>query len=103
MTTSQEPRCQRCRYLATFCKCTQGPLLELLTPGQAAQASVDHESGGALLMSKEVARLFRVDSKTVIRWAKDGRIPREAIVLTLGGHRRYKSSFIQALLHRESP
>jgi len=39
-----------------------------------------------LLTPGEVGRLFRVDPKTVTRWAKTGRL---ASVRTLGGHRRY--------------
>jgi excisionase family DNA binding protein len=52
-----------------------------------------------LLTPAEVAALFRVDSKTITRWAKAGRIPRAAIVVTLGGHRRYRRSAIEALLN----
>jgi excisionase family DNA binding protein len=39
-----------------------------------------------LLTPAEVAALFRVDPKTVTRWAKAGRL---ACIRTLGGHRRY--------------
>lgn len=48
-----------------------------------------------LLTPAEVARLFRVDPKTVTRWAKAGKIK---AIRTLGGHRRYRKSEIQALL-----
>lgn len=47
----------------------------------------------------EVATLFRVDPKTVQRWAKAGKIPREAQIRTLGGHRRFLAATIQALLN----
>lgn len=43
----------------------------------------------------EVAKMFRVDPKTVTRWAASGRI---ASVRTPGGHRRFRESDIQKLL-----
>jgi excisionase family DNA binding protein len=48
-----------------------------------------------LLTPAEVAKLFRVDPKTVTRWAKAGKI---TAIRTLGGHRRYRQSEVQALL-----
>lgn len=51
--------------------------------------------GDRLLTPAEVAVLFRVDPKTVTRWAKAGRI---GAVRTLGGHRRYRESEVLALL-----
>lgn len=48
-----------------------------------------------LLTPAEVATLFRVDPKTVTRWAKAGKI---TAIRTLGGHRRYRQSEVQALL-----
>ena len=52
----------------------------------------DHE---VLLTPSEVASLFRVDPKTVTRWAKSGKL---TSIRTLGGHRRYKQSEVKALL-----
>ena len=49
----------------------------------------------ALLTPSEVAILFRVDPKTVTRWAKAGKI---SSIRTLGGHRRYRESEIRSLL-----
>ena len=49
----------------------------------------------SLLTPAEVANLFRVDPKTVTRWAKAGRI---SSIRTLGGHRRYRESEVRALL-----
>ena len=49
-----------------------------------------------LLTPSEVAQLFRVDPKTVTRWAKAGKL---TAVKTLGGHRRYKESEVRALLN----
>ena len=48
-----------------------------------------------LLTPSEVAALFRVDPKTVTRWAKAGKL---TAIKTLGGHRRYKESEVKALL-----
>ena len=48
-----------------------------------------------LLTPAEVATLFRVDPKTVTRWAKAGKI---TSIRTLGGHRRYKESEVKSLL-----
>lgn len=48
-----------------------------------------------LLTPAEVAALFRVDPKTVTRWAKAGRLKS---IRTLGGHRRYRESQVRALL-----
>jgi excisionase family DNA binding protein len=53
-------------------------------------------SGQELLLTPaEVASLFRVDPKTVARWAKSGKL---TSIRTLGGHRRYKESEVKALL-----
>ena len=41
----------------------------------------------ALLTPAEVAAMFRVDPKTVTRWAKAGKL---TSIRTLGGHRRYR-------------
>ena len=49
----------------------------------------------ALLTPTEVALMFRVDPKTVTRWAKAGRL---TSIRTLGGHRRYRKAEVLALL-----
>ena len=49
----------------------------------------------ALLTPSEVAAMFRVNPKTVTRWARAGRI---SYIKTLGGHRRFKASEIRRLL-----
>lgn len=55
----------------------QTPLLpDLLTPG-------------------EVAAIFRVDAKTVTRWAAAGYL---VPIRTLGGHRRYEGAQVQQLI-----
>lgn len=48
-----------------------------------------------LLTPAEVADLFRVDAKTVTRWAKAGKL---TSIRTPGGHRRYMQAEIMALL-----
>ncbi len=53
-----------------------------------------------LLTPAEVAALFRVDPKTVTRWARAGKI---TAIRTLGGHRRYRSSEVRALLTGTAP
>ena len=53
-----------------------------------------------LLTPSEVAALFRVDPKTVTRWAKAGKL---TSIRTLGGHRRYKESEVKALLKAITP
>jgi len=51
--------------------------------------------GGRLLTPGEVAALFRVDPKTVTRWATAGRI---GSIRTPGGHRRFRESEVNELL-----
>ena len=51
-----------------------------------------------LLMPAEVASLFRVDPKTVTRWAKAGKL---VSIRTLGGHRRYRADEVLAKLQDE--
>lgn len=53
-----------------------------------------------LLTPSEVAALFRVDPKTVTRWAKAGKL---TSIRTLGGHRRYRASEVHALLESQGP
>jgi excisionase family DNA binding protein len=55
-------------------------------PAPTTTAGTDDRHGDVLLTPSEVAALFRVDPKTVTRWAKAGRIE---CIRTLGGHRRY--------------
>jgi excisionase family DNA binding protein len=48
-----------------------------------------------LLTPGEVALIFRVDPKTVTRWAAAGRI---GCIRTPGGHRRFRESDVNDLL-----
>jgi excisionase family DNA binding protein len=56
--------------------------------------------GGRLLTPGEVAALFRVDAKTVTRWAAAGRIDS---IRTPGGHRRFREDEVRALLGVDAP
>ena len=49
----------------------------------------------SLLTPAEVASMFRVDPKTVTRWAKSGKL---ASIRTLGGHRGYREAEVRELL-----
>jgi excisionase family DNA binding protein len=53
------------------------------------------DNGEKLLTPAEVASMFRVDPKTVTRWAKAGKL---SSIRTLGGHRRYRESEIRSLI-----
>ena len=48
-----------------------------------------------LLTPSEVAAMFRVNPKTVTRWARAGKI---SAIRTLGGHRRFRASEIRHFL-----
>lgn len=48
-----------------------------------------------LLTPGEVAELFKVNPKTVTRWARAGKI---TAFRTLGGHRRFSADEIRTLL-----
>lgn len=53
-----------------------------------------------LLTPGEVATIFRVDPKTVTRWAASGRI---TSIRTPGGHRRFRQSEVVRLLGEQEP
>ena len=53
----------------------------------------------ALLTPAEVATMFRVDPKTVTRWARAGKL---TAIRTLGGHRRFRASEIKRCLEEMS-
>jgi excisionase family DNA binding protein len=57
--------------------------------------AIEKTSADRLMKPAEVANLFRVDAKTVTRWAAAGRI---GSIRTPGGHRRFWSSEVYALL-----
>jgi excisionase family DNA binding protein len=64
---------------------------------RVSASTTDNEQ---LLTPAEVAALFRVDPKTVTRWAKAGKL---SSIRTLGGHRRYRESEVKALLDGQFP
>jgi excisionase family DNA binding protein len=66
-------------------------MTSLQTPPTSAGANVP----GSLLTPSEVATMFRVDPKTVTRWAKAGKI---SAIRTLGGHRRFYETEVRQLL-----
>jgi len=51
----------------------------------------------ALLTPSEVAAMFRVNPKTVTRWARAGKI---SAIRTLGGHRRFRAREIRTFLEQ---
>lgn len=58
----------------------------------------ERETPGAkrdYLRVAEVADLFHVSTKTVVRWATEGKLPH---VLTLGGHRRFPRADIERVV-----
>lgn len=59
------------------------------------QSAPSTTSVTSLLTPGEVATMFRVDPKTVTRWANAGKI---TAVRTLGGHRRFVETEIRGLL-----
>ena len=63
----------------------------MVTPTQPVAA----DAAEHLLTPGEVASLFRVDPKTVTRWASAGRI---GSIRTPGGHRRFRESEVRNML-----
>jgi excisionase family DNA binding protein len=62
---------------------------------RSSVASTRTPEAESLLTPAEVATMFRVDPKTVTRWAKAGKL---TSIRTLGGHRRYRETEVRALL-----
>jgi excisionase family DNA binding protein len=48
-----------------------------------------------VLTTSDVGLMFGVDPKTITRWANEGRLP---YFKTLGGHRRFHRSAVEALI-----
>lgn len=61
--------------------------------GETAQGRTDEQD--ELLTSAEVAALFGVDRRTVVLWAKRGRLP---ALRTPGGQHRFRADEIDRLL-----
>ena len=64
---------------------------DVLDEAEAMEAHDDE----TLLTPSEVAAMFRVNPKTVTRWARAGKI---SAIRTLGGHRRFRASEIRHFL-----
>jgi excisionase family DNA binding protein len=70
--------------------------------GQKGTTMSNHDDLDApeqLLTPSEVAAMFRVNPKTVTRWARAGKL---TAIRTLGGHRRFKVSEIKRCLEEMS-
>ena len=67
--------------------------MSLSTPNRTGSSSAPIT--GQLLTPGEVAVMFRVDPKTVTRWAQAGKL---SAVRTLGGHRRFHEAEVRGLL-----
>jgi excisionase family DNA binding protein len=52
----------------------------------------EESANDRLLTPAEVAEMFRVNPKTVTRWARTGRLQ---AIKTIGGHRRYRLSEVR--------
>lgn len=68
-------------------------------PAQPNSAGTIPIEDDELLTPAEVARMFRVNPKTVTRWARSGKIQ---AIRTLGGHRRFRASEVRQFLEQES-
>jgi excisionase family DNA binding protein len=64
---------------------------------QEGNEMADQNPRDDLLTPAEVAALFRVNPKTVTRWARAGKI---TAIRTLGGHRRFRASEIKRCLEQ---
>ncbi len=64
----------------------------------ATAGSRNEPSYEELLTPGEVAKMFRVDPKTVTRWGQSGRL---SSVRTPGGHRRFKRAEVERMLAAE--
>ena len=64
-------------------------------PAERGSVKTVPDNAEKLLTPAEVASMFRVDPKTVTRWAKAGKL---SSIRTLGGHRRYRESEIRSLI-----
>ena len=57
----------------------------------------DRVKADDLLTPAEVAVMFRVNPKTVTRWARAGKI---SAIRTLGGHRRFRAVEVRRFLEQ---
>lgn len=66
-----------------------------MTPNRSSPSLTGHLSDEDLLRPGDVARIFKVDPKTVTRWHRCGKIP---ALFTPGGHRRFRESDVREFL-----
>lgn len=60
--------------------------------GKTKMMPGEESADDRLLTPSEVAEMFRVNPKTVTRWARTGRL---RAIKTIGGHRRYRLSEVR--------
>ena len=77
----------------------RGVVLLLVDLGREDMAARPFKAD-SLLTPAEVAKLFRVDPKTVTRWGNTGKL---GTIRTLGGHRRFLESEVRAVLSSAIP
>ena len=72
---------------------------EAATAGETPidQPATPTSNGRGYLRAAEAAALLHVSPKTISRWAREGKLGH---VVTLGGHRRFSRSDIEALAER---
>jgi excisionase family DNA binding protein len=75
--------------------CLPGGHYRFRTDQIRAMLAVDSLHGLRFLKPSEVAALFRVDPKTVVRWAGSGRLDN---IRLPGGHRRFHEDKVRAML-----
>lgn len=73
------------------------------TANSAAAQHLPPDDDYVLLTPGEVAEYFRVDPKTVSRWAADDKFPATptgytTVFRTVGGHHRFRASGVRAML-----
>src|SRR5437588_8249091 len=70
---------------------------EVVTAQEGRPMATDRQAPDPLLTPAEVAVLFRVNPKTVSRWARSGKL---TSIRTLGGHRRFRASEVRMLVEQ---
>lgn len=68
-----------------------------MSPHPQNPPATDADPFEKLFTPSEVARLFKVDTRTVARWARTGKLP---YLTTMGGHRRFPAGPVLAAAAR---
>lgn len=71
------------------------PVGATIAPAGAAPGAQHMTNGEELLRPGDVAKLFKVDPKTVTRWCQLGKLES---IRTPGGHRRIKRSSVESFM-----